>query len=169
MEKIKYAKKRFCVNVIKHGEDYTEGVMADFEYPLTGVKRYYHTLFRLFDLRGCDRAFLDWLTEVMGSDNSVYVNDDEIHRFIVLIAKSGIVYKSSTVRQAFKRLRSKNLILKTKKASGLFHVNPVFFSKCTEKERLKNIRMLMEFSHSDTSDCNEVKIKIFRDMQTIKK
>ena len=71
MEKIKYAKKRFCVNVIKHGEDYTEGVMTDFEYPLTGVKRYYHTLFRLFDLRGCDRAFLDWLTEVMGSDTDL--------------------------------------------------------------------------------------------------
>jgi hypothetical protein len=170
MKNVRYAKQRLCVkaNVVDNGE-YIEVTMADLEYPMTGVKRYYHTLFRLLQLTGCDRIYLDWLTEVMGTDNSVYINDDEMLRFITSVSEMGVEYKVSTVKQAFKRLRARNLLLKTKKASGLFHVNPIFFSKGTERERLQNIRMLMEFDINDTTGYNDIKIKIFHDMQTIKK
>jgi len=167
--KIKYAKKRMTVNAIVHSDDYKEGVFETFEYAMTGVKRYHHSLFRLIDLTGCDRIFLDWLTEVMGSDNSVYINEDEIKRFIATVANTGVVYKVSSVQQSFKRLRARNLLLKTKKASGLFHVNPIFFSKSSEKEREHTIRMVMEFDTKEDSESNKIKIEIYKDMKKLKR
>ncbi len=158
--------------IIVSGE-YSDGVIIpqieNFLYPVKGVKRYYHTLFRLLDLGGCERALLDWLTEVMREDNnSIYMNNDEVERFIETV-KPKVSYKPSTVWQAFKKLRSKNLVLKTKKARGLFHINPVFFSKGSEKERVKTIKMLLEFNTSDSDETSSFKISVFKDINLIRK
>ena len=157
------------MDVIVHSDGYKEGVMRDFEYPMTAVKRYHHSIFKLINLTGCDRVFLDWLTEVMGADNSVYINDDEINRFIATLATSGTVYKLSSIKQTVKRLRSLGLLLKTKKASGLFHVCPLFYSKSSESKRWETIKMLLEFDVDSDKETNEWRIKIYEEMKRGKK
>jgi len=143
--------------------------IENFLYPVKGVKRYYHTLFRLLNLNGCERALLDWLTEVMRDDNnSIYMNNDEVDRFIETV-RGSVKYKPSTVWQAFKKLRARNLVLKTKKARGLFHVNPVFFSKGSEKDRVKTIKMLLEFNVSDSDETNSFRLSVFKDINLMKK
>jgi|GEM_PF-1984498 len=166
--KIKYAKKRVAVSTIVHSDEYMEVIIENFEYPLTGVKRYHHSLFPLVELTACERIFLDWLTEVMGSDNSVYINEDEIRRFIATIAHTGVVYKVSTVRQAVKGLRATGMLLKIKKASGLFNVNPYFYYKGSEKDRWEAIRMIMEFDPNSDEKTNIMRLKIFKDLKKLK-
>ena len=166
MKKTRYKKTRIGIDAkYNEKEDYYELVIKDFEYPVTGVKRYYHSIFKFIELTGCDRIYLDWLTEVMGNDNSVYINEDEIARFISVMEKLGQSYKASTIKQSIKRLRASDLLLKTKKASGLFHVNPIFFGKCTEKERLENIKMTIEFKVGDSKESNVTRIRIIKEMQ----
>ena len=166
--KRRYVRKSFpdMVRASQDGSGFELGE-GKITIPLTGVKRYYHTLFLLFNLSGVDRVFLDWLTEVMGIDNRVYINDDEIERFLSVARSMGYSYKASTVKQSFKRLRARNLILKTKKASGLFHVNPIFYAKGTEKQRIDNICMLFNFEAGDSFETNMVKVDIFNSVREL--
>lgn len=167
--KLKYANKRVAVGSVVHKDGYIEVTFDNLKYSMTSVKRYFHTIFTLTELTACERVFLDWLTEVMGADNSVYINDYEIQRFISTMARTGVIYKSSTIRQAVKGLRATGLLFKTTKSSGLFHVNPIFFAKGDEKTREKNIRAIMEFDVHSDEETNKMKLKIFKDMQKLAK
>lgn len=164
MKKEKTKKVRVAVDAKWVGDSY-EVEFNDLQIPLDGVKRYHHTLFKLFGLTTCERIFLDYLTEIMRIDNSVYINEDEVLRFINVIGKgTGMTYQRGTVWNAFKSLRANNFLLKTKKSSGLYHINPIFFSKSGEKVRTNSIKVVFDFNGKDSKQVKESKIRIYKDM-----
>lgn len=173
----KYKKSRLAVDYVEHADGYIELKYDEFPVPMSNIKRYRHTLFRLLGLTPCERDYLDWITEQMRNNNEFYYNDSEVAKFVAAAnkffgkrldkdGKQKDRYTTGTVKQGFKELRRRNLILKLNKASGLYMVNPVFFVKST-KDRDRLIRMVFSFDMGDSAETKDMRLRVFNELKEI--
>ncbi|MDC6350755.1 replication/maintenance protein RepL [Zeaxanthinibacter sp. PT1] len=117
----------------------------------THYKRYYNTLCIVAGVGGAARNVLDYLCERMDNNNHVHSNANMRAQFIKDIAKwtgNELVYTDASVKKAIHTLVKKQLLLKTG-TRGTLIVNPEFFFKAEEQQRLDKIQMLLEFSNGE--------------------
>lgn len=111
------------------------------------TKRFSSAVMLLMGISGCELHLIDWLTDNMTVKN--YVNNNGITRrnfisFYDRYKKKGAKsYTEETVRKAFQALTAAGLLIPVER--GLFQVNPEFFFSGEEAERIKSIKLLMEF------------------------
>ncbi len=113
---------------------------------VSSTKRFHNCIYLLAGLPGCARDLMDYLTEIM--DNYNTVRNDSITRagfinFVKGITNNEVLYKDSTVNSNFNLLFKRGLLLQ--KGKGIYTVNPEYFYKGDDKDRLKHIKMLLEF------------------------
>jgi hypothetical protein len=123
------------------------------------TKRYHNCLFLLIDLNPCARNLIDYLTEVMDSENDVRSDLKTRKSFSAYVTKQTngeTSYRDDGIKKAFARLREKGLLIQVKR--GILKVNPEFFIKNNDKERAGMIKMIIEFD-PDT----DTRVKIIRE------
>jgi hypothetical protein len=110
------------------------------------TKRYHNCLYLLMGLSASCRDLMDYLCEQMDSENHVHSNETVRATFIAFVdkvTKSEIQYTQSTVKKAFNILASKGLIIP--KSRGTYIVNPEYFFRKGEKDRIEAIKVVLEF------------------------
>lgn len=110
------------------------------------TKRYHNCLYQLAGLNSSCRDLLDYLCERMDENNMVHSNKairEDFVDFISTITSGSVVYSDVTVKKAFATLSYKSLLLP--RTRGSYQVNPEFFFRREEEERLRQIRLVLEF------------------------
>jgi DNA-binding transcriptional regulator YhcF (GntR family) len=82
----------------------------------------------------------------MDTNNVVLSNAKIREDFIFIINKATngeLTYTHNTVKKAFQILVKKNLLV-TRKQRGSYIVNPEYFFKRDEKDRIKQIKLILE-------------------------
>lgn len=113
----------------------------------TPVKHYGSCLNILIGLSKNTRALLDFILVNMSEENYIHNNNQLKSRFKEIFVKADIKVnlKDNTINKAFTELKNHKLILKPyKSARGLYRINPQFFWKGTEKDRIRLIRRIKE-------------------------
>jgi predicted transcriptional regulator len=102
-------------------------------------------MYALAGLAACPRDLIDYLCERMDSNNIVFSNAKVRDNFKDIIYKvSGFetVYQDATIKRAFHALVKKNLLIRGDKR-GTYIVNPLYYSKNENKERIQLIENLV--------------------------
>ena len=110
------------------------------------TKRYHNCLYLLAGLNSSTRDLMDYLCEKMDQNNNVHSNEtvrEDFIQFISRITGQKVEYSHATVKKAFKILSDKGLLIP--KGRGSYVVNPEFFYRKDEKERLEAVRLILEF------------------------
>lgn len=161
-------KKRDTWETVRYVETYEDrgGVMepvyADVKVNKNHVSRYRMSLYALFRLSMCARHLIDYLSEVMDHENMVHNNvtvREQFIRFVDVATEGRVCYAASTVSKSIDQLCAMGFLTRHKR--GTYMVNPIFFMRGgKERERVKLIRMVMEFSSTNT------KFEIIRQLYT---
>lgn len=112
------------------------------------TKRYHNCLYLLAGLKSSSRDLMDYLCERMDGNNNVYSNEavrEDFIQFVRKITGGEVEYSHVTVKKAFKILTEKGLLIP--RGRGSFIVNPEFFFRKEEKDRLDAIRLVLEFKN----------------------
>lgn len=110
------------------------------------TKRYHNCLYLLAGLNSSCRDLMDYLCERMDNNNHVHSNEtvrEDFIDFIRRITGDNVEYSHATVKKAFKILTDKGLLISL--GRGSYMVNPEFFFRREEKDRLEAIRLVLEF------------------------
>ena len=102
-------------------------------------------MYALAGLAACPRDLLDYLCERMDSNNIVFSNAkvrDNFKEIIYNVSGFVTIYQDATIKRAFYALVNKNLLLKGDKR-GTYIVNPLYYSKNENKERIQLIENLV--------------------------
>jgi hypothetical protein len=127
---------------------------------ISGVhtKRYHNCLYLLAGLNASCRDLMDFLCEVMDKDNKIYSNEKVRQDFIGFISgltRQEVVYTHNTVKKAYRILSEKSLLIPLTR--GVFMVNPEFFFKKGDKERIEAIELILNFEKSSEVDLTTAK------------
>ena len=118
------------------------------------TKRYHNCLYKLAGLNPCTRDLMDFITENMGDKNEVTHNvgfRDKFIAFIEEVTNGEVTYGHPAIKKSFKKLTDKNMLI-PEEYRGEFQVNPKFFIRNDDKERINMIKLLLEFKKGkDTS------------------
>jgi hypothetical protein len=109
------------------------------------TKRYSNNLFLLTQLSPCGRVLLDFMTENMTSENIVYTNMTarlEFISFISFVTKEVTVFSDHTVKKSLGQLTKLGFLIPVTRGSMM--VNPEYFFKGNEEDRLRAIKELYE-------------------------
>lgn len=120
------------------------------------TKKYHCALASLMILSGSARAVLDVAVEVMDKDNLVTNSasfKDDVNR---LVSIHGKPFSDNTINKAFAELSREDFLIKGKKR-GLYKVNPVYYFKGTEEERIKAIREVAEMPIEQSAKAVRIK------------
>lgn len=142
--KISYVKSKKTITN-KAGE---KTIIPNFDYVTatkSHVKRYRNCLYALMGISGCPRNLLDYLVENMSENNIVGNNTMTRNGFISACKKAEIpVYSENTIKEAFKELVRVNFLLPLNR--GFYAVNPFYFFSGEENDRVKMIKVTLEFA-----------------------
>lgn len=109
------------------------------------TKRYRNCLYVLMGIDGCPRKLIDYLVDNMSDNNTVGNNSMTRSGFIAACEKASIpVYTQNTVKEAFKQLATAGFLIPLQR--GFYRVNPLYFFAGEENDRVKMIKMTLEFS-----------------------
>jgi hypothetical protein len=111
------------------------------------VKQYTSAVYALAGLNAASRDLMDYMVMKMDHDNEITSNRklrEDFAAFISKVTGGEVQYKDNTIRTSLGVLKKKGLILT--KYRGVFIVNPKFFFKKSERERIDAIRLVMEFN-----------------------
>jgi hypothetical protein len=132
----------------------TDGVkLPEYKYKqvmMAHTRRYHNCLFLLAGLNSSCRDLLDYLCERMDKNNSVHSNKavrEDFVGFVAGITNGYVRYSDVTVKKAFATLSDKLLLIP--RGRGTYTVNPEFFSRREEKDRLDQIKVILEFNKDD--------------------
>ncbi len=109
------------------------------------TKRFSNNLYLLVELRPSARTLLDFMTENMTGENVVYTNStarDEFISFISFVTKGSVNYSDNTVKKSLVQLTKLGLLIQMKRGSMM--INPEYFYKGNEEDRMRSIRELYE-------------------------
>lgn len=109
------------------------------------TKRYHNCLYLLAGLNSSSRDLMDYLCEKMDQNNFVHSNEtvrEDFIQFIKRITGDKVEYSHPTVKKSFKILSDKGLLIP--RGRGSYIVNPEFFFRKDEKDRLDAIRLILE-------------------------
>ena len=116
------------------------------------VARFRHSLYTLMELSGCARNLIDYLSEIMDSDNVIHNSTTVREQFISFVERAtggNVQYKANTVAKAMDELSKMGLLMRHKK--GSYYVNPIFFMRGgRERDRVRLVRMVLEFNSKKT-------------------
>lgn len=110
------------------------------------TKHYHNAIFLLAGLNSSSRDLLEFLIQRMDQENVVLSNAKVREDFIKLIhmaTDGNVTYTHNTVKKAFGTLAAKKLIL-PRKVRGSYTVNPEYFFKHDEKDRISQIKIILE-------------------------
>jgi hypothetical protein len=151
---------------IEYTKDYVfeEGIIIPIQAYSSVVsnhtKRYHNCLYLLANLGTCARNLMDYLVEQMTPDNIVYSNKhtrDSFRELISQISETNIDYSDSSIKKAFNELSSKGLIRPLER--GVFKVNPMYFIKNGDEDRLEMIKVELEFKEDLDTKLSIIKFK----------
>lgn len=133
--------------VLANGDPYREFSYDYVSASVRNTKRFSSALMLLMGVNGCDLHLIDWLAENMTDKG--YVSNNELTRrgFIAFHAKhkgsSNKTYGDGTVKKAFSNLVEASLLVPV--VRGVFQVNPLYFYSGEDADRMKSIKLMMEF------------------------
>ena len=110
------------------------------------TKQYHNAIYLLAGLNASSRDLLDFLIQKMDGANVVQSNTKVREDFIELIynvTQRQTRYSHNTVKKAFQTLVKKNLLV-PRHARGSYVVNPEYFFKKDEKERIETIKIILQ-------------------------
>lgn len=129
------------------GQHYQEYEYDYFSAAVSSVKRYRNALMLLMGISGCELHLIEWLSSVMTEGN--YVQNNELTRktFIGFHARhkksSNKAYSDHAVQKAFQRLTVEGLLIPV--VRGVYIVNPDYYFADSDENRVKSIKMMLEF------------------------
>ena len=137
---------------IMHKGEIDGKVYREYEYDYytantSSVKRYKNALMLLMGVTGCELHLIEWLSENMTEGN--YVQNNEVTRkaFIAFHAKykkaGNKEYSDHAVQKAFQKLTNEGLLIP--KVRGVYIVNPDYYFGKSDEERVKSIKLMLEF------------------------
>lgn len=139
--KIKY-KKGLLYNTKEYKEyeyDYVSAATAH-------TKRFNSAVMLLMGIDGCEHHLMDWIADHMTEGNYITNNSITRESFIKFHdkwkKKEKKPYTDNTVRIAFQKLAAAELLVPVTR--GTYIVNPKYYFKSGEEDRIKAIRMIME-------------------------
>lgn len=131
------------------------------------TKRYHNCIYLLFNLANSTRNLLDYLCENMDENNmirsDIYIINNFIE-FISKVTKGKVNYSVNTVKSSFMKLKKKGLLIQLSR--GMFKVNPKFFFRGDEKDRLNQIKLLIMFDNNKDTSIDVVKEHIIINSNT---
>ena len=141
-------KKTVVINYVKEWK-----VQEGIKIPETGykkvdntfIKQYNNAIYLLAGLNKSARDLLDYLIRLMDNQNMVASNfkiRDDFISFVSKCTDGDIMYTHNTVKKAFATLLKKELILQGEKR-GLYKVNPEYFFKEGNRERIEEISLVL--------------------------
>lgn len=105
-----------------------------------GVKRYPNTAFKYVNLTTTEIILLEYLTEIMDSNNIVTNNHQKRLEFLEYIKNNcGVDYSDGVVVAGFKKLKKHGFLISLEHR-GYYRVNPRHFYKGLEKDRCKLLK-----------------------------
>lgn len=110
------------------------------------TKHYHNAIYLLAGLNASSRDLLEFLIQRMDKDNIVLSNTKVREDFIELIdtvTSSEVQYTHNTVKKAFQTLVRKELLL-PREVRGSYMINPEYFFRKEEKERIQQIKIILE-------------------------
>jgi Firmicute plasmid replication protein (RepL) len=120
---------------------------------ITSTKRFHNCIYLLAGLPGCARDLMDYLAEIMDEKNIVR-NDSTMREafinFMKEITNNQVSYKDSTVNTNFNLLAERKLLIR--KGKGVYMVNPEYFYKGDDKNRINSIKLLLEFKPDENTN-----------------
>ena len=139
------------------------------EIMMTGTKRFHNCLYLILGLGRLERVLMDWVSEEMDKDNMVrndFYNRKNFIDFISNIEMDGKknTYIDSSVNTAFSMLQKSGLLISVSK--GVYKVNPKYYWNGTDKDRVNQIMVNLEFASANT---NFRVIPNGKDFQIVKK
>lgn len=151
-------KKSLKEIIDKKGEKIT---IPNFDYVTvtkSHIKRYRNCLITLMGISGCPRNLLDYLVDNMSENNIVGNNSMTRNGFMDSCIKAGItVYSDNTIKEGFKELSKLGLLLPLQR--GFYAVNPQYFFSGEENDRVKMIKLTLEFAAGTTTALTITKTK----------
>lgn len=152
-------KVKFKSGVQRDSDGYSSYVYDYVNASIKHTKRFNTAVMILMGIDGCERNLMEWISDNMTDGN--YISNNEVTRTAFIDfhnrykKKGSKTYADKTVNIAFQRLTACGLLIK--KARGLFMVNPLQYFKGGEEDRIKAIRMIMDFlPNEDTKISMEV-------------
>jgi hypothetical protein len=130
---------------IKHKDGITVPIYKYKSIPCRSTRRYHGSMYALAGLAACPRDLIDYLCERMDSNNIVFSNAkvrDNFKDIIYKVSGYETVYQDATIKRAFHALVKKNLLIRGYKR-GTYIVNPLYYSKNENKERIQLIENLV--------------------------
>lgn len=118
------------------------------------VKMYQNALKILPELSPATREVLDFVVHEMDRRNFIS-NDTSLKKnFQYLQKKHGRVqYTNGTINKSFSELLEKEILVKGKSyGRGTYRVNPIYFSKVSEQERIEQLRAMREAPYKDENN-----------------
>jgi hypothetical protein len=96
-------------------------------------------------LSKAERLLLDFITEFMDEDNIIHNNAITRDNFNKLLKRISFPeYSQSTLNKCFSGLAKHHLIYKTKGKRGAYKVEPLYFFKGSQEDRVKMVRDKVE-------------------------
>lgn len=141
--------KVVTVRYVKQWEELAGQKYAKFGFKKvvsTSTRRYHNCLYLLAGLNSSCRDLMDYLCEKMDKNNLVYSNEavrESFIEFIKKITNGEVQYTHPTVKKAYNVLAGKGLLIA--RSRGTYVVNPEFFFRQGEKQRIEAIKMVLEF------------------------
>lgn len=146
------------VSYVKKLKNYTDKkgntyVLPELDY-ITATKshtrRYRNCLYLLMGIEGCPRKLIDYLIDNMSENNIVGNNSMTRAGFVSACEKAKIaVYTHNTIKQGFKELVLVGFLIPLQR--GFYAVNPIYFFGGEEKDRVKMIKLTLEFAAGTTT------------------
>jgi hypothetical protein len=122
----------------------------------SGVKRYPNTAFKYINLTTTEIILLEYLSEVMDSNNMVTNNHQKRLEFLEYMKKNcGVDYSDGVVVAGFKKLKKHGFLISLE-YRGYYRVNPRHFYKGLEKDRCKLLKDTYTQVSTNCRDKNDI-------------
>lgn len=141
------------------------------------IKQYKGALYKLHTLSSCARTLMDYLIENSGDSGVInsnkytrdnfnkeyvkiwtqyYIESEGLEKFEAKKLAQEKKFKDNTVAHAFTQLCKRGLLIQIQR--GVYNINPEYFFKKSERERLDEIKLILEFSNKTRQkDIDEAK------------
>lgn len=114
---------------------------------ISSVKRFKSALMLLMGVSGCGLHLIEYLSDIMTDGN--YVHNNELTRLSFIkfhskFKKTGNKdYSDHAVKKAFQQLALDGLLIPV--VRGTYMVNPTYYFGKSDEDRVRSIKMMMEF------------------------
>lgn len=159
MKEINEIKIKYRTGVKDKDADVKEFTYDTFKAETLHTKRFNAAVCLVMGINGCAHHLIDYLSNNAGE--SGYVNNNSITRQAFIDfhkrhkSNKNKPYSVSAVEKAFLQLAEKDFLIPIIK--GVYKVNPVLYFNGESEERVKKIKMMLEFTKGvDTKFTTEV-------------